>query len=439
MTTTFTLPELGENIEMGTIANVLVSPGDSVTKNQSIVEVETDKAVVEVPAPADGTIRTVHVKPGDEIRVGDAIIAFDEAGDGAAAAPAPAKEAPKEEAAPSEPAPPLATPAEPPAPVETQGANGGSQPGEYAPTDPTRSVAAAPSVRRFARQIGVDLTQVKLPSGQSRLTMDDVKTHALNMNTTSAGSAPSGVAHAADPLPDFGRWGEFHREKMHTIRRRTAERLSTAWATIPHVTQQDKADVTDLEKFRKQYGPRAAAAGGKLTATAILVKTLASALKKFPQFNASADMESLEIIYKHYYNIGVAVDTDRGLLVPVINNVDTKNIVEIAVELNELAERARNHKLTLEQMQGGCITITNLGGIGGTSFTPIVNPPEVAILGVSRSSVEPVYKDGQFVPRTMLPLSLSYDHKIIDGADAARFTRWICEAIEQPFLLFLEG
>ena len=208
---------------------------------------------------------------------------------------------------------------------------------------------------------------------------------------------------------------------------------------FPHVTQQDKADCTDLEKFRKQYGPRAAAAGGKLTATAILVKTLASALKKFPQFNASADMESLEIVYKHYYNIGVAVDTDRGLLVPVINNVDTKNIVEIAVELNELAERARNHKLTLEQMQGGCITITNLGGIGGTSFTPIVNPPEVAILGVSRSSVEPVYKDGQFVPRTMLPLSLSYDHKIIDGADAARFTRWICEAIEQPFLLFLEG
>jgi pyruvate dehydrogenase E2 component (dihydrolipoamide acetyltransferase) len=435
MTTTFTLPELGENIEMGTVANILVSPGDSVTKDQSIVEVETDKAVVEVPAPADGTILTVHVKPGDEIRVGDAIIAYDEAGGGAAPAPAPAKEEPKA-AAPPEAAVPVAAPS---APVETPSANGGSEPAEFAPTDPTRSVAAAPSVRRFARQIGVELSQVKLPAGQKRLTMDDVKAHARDVNTTSAGSASRGVAHAADPLPDFGRWGEFHREKMHAIRRITAERLSTAWTTIPHVTQQDKADVTDLEKFRKQYGPRAAAAGGKLTATAILVKILASALKKFPQFNASADMENLEVIYKQYYNIGVAVDTDRGLLVPVINNVDTKNIVEIAVELNELAERARNHKLTLEQMQGGCITVTNLGGIGGTSFTPIVNPPEVAILGVSRSSVEPVYQDGQFVPKTMLPLSLSYDHRMIDGADAARFTRWICEAIEQPFLLFLEG
>jgi pyruvate dehydrogenase E2 component (dihydrolipoamide acetyltransferase) len=240
-------------------------------------------------------------------------------------------------------------------------------------------------------------------------------------------------------LPDFSRWGEVERQALNSVRRRTAENMAASWAQVPHVTQFDKADITQIEELRRQYGKRVEEHGGKLTATAIIVKVLVSALKKFPQFNASLDLANNEVIYKQYYNIGVAVDTDRGLLVPVIHNADQKNIVEIAVELSALAERARQRKSKLEEMQGGTFTVSNLGGIGGTAFTPIVNPPEVAILGISRSSVEPVFVDGAFKPRTMLPLAVSYDHRVIDGADGARFMRWLVEALEQPFLLFLEG
>ncbi len=226
---------------------------------------------------------------------------------------------------------------------------------------------------------------------------------------------------------------------MNKVRETTAKHLSYAWATIPHVTQHDKADITEIEKLRKQFSKRVEEAGGKLTITAILIKIIEYALKKFPQFNASVDMLKKEVIYKKYYNIGIAADTNRGLLVPVIKNVDQKNIVQISVALTELSQKARDRKLSLEEMQGGNFSISNLGGIGGTAFTPVVNSPEVAILGVSRSAIEPVYMDGEFKPRLMLPLSLSYDHRLIDGADAARFLRWVCEALEQPFLLSLEG
>ena len=215
--------------------------------------------------------------------------------------------------------------------------------------------------------------------------------------------------------------------------------MARTWATVPQVTQYDRADVTELEDLRRTYAPRAAAAGGRLTVTAIALKAVAAALQRFPQFNASVDMSTHEVIYKSYYHVGVAVDTDRGLLVPVIRDVDRKNIITLAVELNELAERARNRKTSLEEMQGGTFTVTNLGGIGGTGFSPILNAPQVAILGMARSRVEAVYTDGQFVPRLMLPLSLSYDHRLIDGADGARFLRWVAEALSQPFLLSLEG
>ncbi len=226
---------------------------------------------------------------------------------------------------------------------------------------------------------------------------------------------------------------------MSGIRLKTAEHLSQAWATVPQVTQFDKADITELEEHRKRFGEKVDAAGGKLTVTAILLKVISSALRAFPQFNASVDLARNEIIYKKYMNVGVAVDTDRGLLVPVIRDVDTKNIMQLSVELSQLAEKARNRKLTLEEMQGGCFTITNLGGIGGIAFSPIVNFPEVAILGISRSNLEPVYTNGNFEPRMMLPLSLSYDHRLIDGADAARFLRWVCQALQDPFLMALEG
>ena len=251
-------------------------------------------------------------------------------------------------------------------------------------------------------------------------------------------AARSGAA-APPPLPDFSRWGEVEREPMSGIRRTTAVHLSTSWTTIPHVTQHDDADITELEQLRKRFGPRVQQAGGKLTMTAIAVRVVASALRVFPRFAASVDMASREVILKRYTHVGVAVDTDRGLLVPVIRDADRKNVTELSVELGVLAERARDGKLALEEMQGGCFTITNLGGLGGTSFTPIVNYPEVAILGMSRSRVTPVHGDGGFEPRLLLPLSLSYDHRVIDGADAVRFLRWIVEALENPFLLSLEG
>ncbi len=248
-------------------------------------------------------------------------------------------------------------------------------------------------------------------------------------------------------LPDFQKWGEVERQPWSNIRRATAEHLSYAWQTIPHVTQFDKADITSLEELRKRFKDQIAKAGGNLTVTAMLVRILATAVKKFPQFNASIDTERGELVYKKFVNVGVAVDTDRGLLVPVIRNADQKNIQEIAIEINQLAAKARERKLTLEEMSGGGISISNLGGIGGTAFTPIVNWPEVAILGVSRGAMEPVWKsstgsgqgDGEFEARLMLPLSLSYDHRVIDGADGMRFMKWLVEAIEQPFLLSLIG
>ncbi len=245
------------------------------------------------------------------------------------------------------------------------------------------------------------------------------------------------AAPAAAPLPDFSKWGPVQREKMSNVRRATARSLGQSWSVIPMVTQFDKADITELEQLRKQYGPRAEAAGGKLTPTAIILKVAAVALKRFPKFNASIDLANEEIVYKHYVHVGVAVDTDRGLLVPVIRNVDQKNVIALAVELTALAQKARDRKLGLEDMQGASFTISNLGGIGGTGFTPLVNGPEVAILGVSRGNTEPVYIDGQFQPRMMMPLSLTYDHRLIDGADGARFLRWVCEALEKPFLLML--
>ncbi len=257
--------------------------------------------------------------------------------------------------------------------------------------------------------------------------------------TASTAASMASTASIPGPLADFSRWGPIERQPMRAVRRKTAEHLAAAWATVPHVTQQDHADITQLEELRKQYAKEAETAGGTLTLTAIAVKVCATALKRFPQFNTSVDLTAEEIVFKKYINIGIAVDTDRGLLVPVIRDADTKSIMQLSVELAQLSERARSRKLTLEEMQGGTFSISNLGGIGGTFFTPIVNAPEVAILGISRARMEPVYESSQFVPRLMLPLSLSYDHRVIDGADGARFLRWVAEAFEQPFLLALHG
>jgi pyruvate dehydrogenase E2 component (dihydrolipoamide acetyltransferase) len=275
------------------------------------------------------------------------------------------------------------------------------------------------------------------PAG--RITVEDVKDQARRILSSGGAGRPGGAGPAPAPLPDFERWGAVERQPMSNIRRTTSERLSHAWTAIPHVTQFDKADITAMEELRKKYREQVSAAGGNLTVTAMLVKVLATAVQHFPQFNAALDLERGEIVFKKSVHVGVAVDTDRGLLVPVVRDADTKNIRQIAIEVHQLAEKARARKLTLEEMSGGGITISNLGGIGGTYFTPIINWPEVAILGVSRGIIEPVWKDGAFQPRQLLPLSLSYDHRVIDGADAMRFLRWVVEAIEQPFLLSLIG
>ena len=290
---------------------------------------------------------------------------------------------------------------------------------------------AAPSVRRYARELGVDIGDVPGTGPGGRIGQDDVKEHVKTLL-----SQPGGARIAAAPLPDFTKWGEVDVRPMSNIRRKTAEHLSGAWQA-PHVTQHDRADITALEAFRKSQGGKVEKAGGKLTVTAILLKVVSLALKKYPQFASSVDMANNTVIFKQYCHLGVAVDTPNGLLVPVIRDVDRKTITEIAVELAGISQKARDKKLTLDEMAGGVFSITNLGGIGGTSFTPIINQPEVAILGMSRTATEPVWKDGAFVPRQLLPLSLSYDHRVIDGADAARFLRFVAEGLEQPLSMYL--
>lgn len=442
------LPVLGEGVDAGTVAGVLVAAGDNVEADAPLIELETDKAVIEVPATEAGVVASLPVKAGDTVAVGQ-VIATIEPG-AAASSDAPASSAgAASDAAAAEDA--VAEPAagEPAAERQTQ-QPGAARPAAPAPLSATATPApagefnlpewpipATPNTRRFARELGVDITAVHGTGNGGRILSGDVVRTARSLLEA---AAAGGSAPAPPPLPDFSRWGRIDREPMSGIRRTTATHLSTSWTTIPHVTQHDQADVTELEALRKRFGPRVQAAGGKLTMTAIAVRVAASAVQVFPRFAASVDMASREVILKRYTNVGVAVDTDRGLLVPVVRDADRKNVTELSVELGQLAERARGGKLTLEEMQGGCFTITNLGGLGGTAFTPIVNYPEVAILGMSRSRITPVDDGaGGFAPRLLLPLSLSYDHRVIDGADAVRFLRWIVEALENPFLLSLEG
>ncbi|HXZ81487.1 MAG TPA: dihydrolipoyllysine-residue acetyltransferase [Terriglobales bacterium] len=465
------LPELGENITSGDLLKVLVKVGDKVSENQALLEIETDKATVEVPAPAGGVVKSISAKEGQKLKMGELLLVLETAGAPAAATGAspgegghpspgttathvgetPPHYAGAEEgigaiAAAEKPAsmePSMPPPAVEPRDYESERLRRAEAPEGYIAAGSMTGISpaevpAAPSVRRLAREIGVDITEVKGSGPGGRITQEDVKDHSRKraIEVTARGAMGASVIHVQ--LPDFTRWGQIERKAMTGVRRKTAEHMQQAW-TIPHVTNHDRADITNLEALRKQFSKQVELAGGKLTMTAIAVKIVASALKSFPQFGASLDLAKQEVVYKDYVHVGVAVDTERGLLVPVIRDADKKNIIQIAVELSQLAERARARKLALEEMEGSVFTITNLGGIGGTSFTPIINSPEVAILGMSRSSWEPVYVDEKFEPRLLLPLSLSYDHRIIDGADAARFLRWLCDAFQQPFLLSLQG
>ena len=457
----FTLPELGENVNEGDLVGLMISPGAAVSEGQTVLELETEKAVVEVPSSISGVVKEIKVKQGDKVKVGQVIFTAEGRASERPAAPkasaqTPAPPAPSAtDSISGQEAARLAFQAAiqaegkterealpPDRPVEAPaGFAMPTQLGKVAGTEHRAPVPAAPHVRRLARELGVDIYEVKGTGPGGRISEDDVKAYSKSLLTSMvvAAQVPMAGHLAAPPLPDFSKWGPIERVSMRGVRRKTAEHLAQAWNTIPHVTQNDKADITELEQLRARFAAKAEAAGGKMTVTVIALKVVASALKVFHQFNASIDMTKEEVIYKQYINIGVAVDTDRGLLVPVVRDVDKKNIVELAAELAALSKKARDKKLTPEEMSGGTFTITNLGGIGGTGFSPIVNYPEVAILGMSRSRMEPCWVKDKFEPRLMLPLSLSYDHRLIDGADAARFLRWVVEALEQPFLLSVQG
>lgn len=424
----FVMPDLGENIVSADILKVLVKSGETVSSDDIILEIETDKATIEIPINISGKVVDVLIKEGDKVNVGETILKIESS----------SKVEKKE-----------VKPVEPEAKAESKSVQE-IQPQQIVEPKQTPVVAsqpamllkaapAAPSIRRIAREIGVDINQVPGSGPGGRITMDDVKAFSKKLHEGRIAVTPQTSIQPKAILPDFSKFGEIERQPMSNVRAKTAGHLSYAWATIPHVTQFDKADISELEKMRKQFGKKVEEAGGKLTVTSILLKVIGSALKVFPQFNASVDMEKNELIYKKYVNIGVAVDTDRGLLVPVIRDVDKKNITQLSVELAEISKKARDRKLGLEDMQGGCFSISNLGGIGGTYFTPIVNSPEVAILGISKAAHEPVFINGAFEPRLMMPLSLSYDHRIIDGADGIRFLRWIIQALENPFIITLEG
>lgn len=409
----FRLPEVSEGVAKVDVASVAVKVGDTIAKGAVVCEVETDKAVAEIPSPVAGKVTAVHVSAGSSMKIGDLLLTIEAVGSTAAAPAAPAA-APAAQAPVTPAAPPIAAPA---APAAAPAASTGSDAGPPAP--------AGPATRRLARKLGVNLRQVKGSAAGGRITIEDIEAFVRERMTqpavpAAAAAAPGfGIVQAA-PLPDFSRFGPVEKQPMNKIFRTAASNLHAAWVTIPHVTQHDLADITELETARRKY-VKANPNAPKITMTAIIIKAVVQALKAFPNFNSSVDMASGELVIKQYYHIGVAVDTPNGLVVPVIRNCDQKNILQVAAELAEIAGRARDRKLKAEDMQGGTFTITNLGGIGGTAFTPIVNYPEVAILGMSRTLNHLILENGQLAERQMLPLSLSYDHRAINGADAARF------------------
>lgn len=430
----FIIHDLGEGVEEGDIISVLVAEGDSVKVEQPIIEVETGKATVEIPSTLAGTISKMLVEEGGKIKPGQTICIIAGYIPSQKASTPETAQPPADKAAKLESSSEIPTGAPAPDTVYHVFSKDDPRPAPAPLRVPESGmpVRAAPSVRKFAREIGILIHQVPPNSPGGRITIPDVKTYAKGLLS---GMSPPGAGIPVPPLPDFSKFGPIREESMSTIRKLTAQHMAMCWSTIPHVTQHDKVDITTLEDWRKAHGQKAEEAGGKLTLTAILVRQLAEVLKEFPNFNASILMDSKKIIYKDYIHIGIAVDTPKGLMVPVIRDADKMNILDLSVILTDIAVRAREGKINPSELQGGTFTITNLGGIGGGHFTPIVNHPEVAILGIGRGCIEAVYQDGEFAPRLMMPVSLSYDHRVIDGADGARFTVALKSALEYPLSL----
>lgn len=487
------IPQIAEGVESATVTEVLVSEGDNVEKDQSIITVESDKASVEIPCPEAGTVKSISVSEGDEVKVGDVILKL-EAGDSDEQDKETSEEEEKskkekkkkaeedkdseeddsegkekdeseeeekeskskkgkekrdtdsdEDEAEDEGKEEKESEDEEKSqkgkkkkdqkeedsePEEEEDSEEEEEGGEESEEHSHADVPAAPGVRRLARELGIDISKVDGTGENGRISKEDVKNFAKE-------GAGKTISKRELSLPDFSKWGSTERKPMSGIRSATAKNVSASWSNIPHVFQFDEADISSIEEHMEKLSEKAEKAGAKITITAILVKIAGTALRQFPKFNASLDLENKEMILKKYVNIGLAVDTEKGLLVPVIKNVDQKTIIEIASEIGKLAEKARAGKLEPEEMKGGNFTISNLGGIGGTNFTPIIPHPQVAILGVSRTQQKPVYIEGKFEPRDILPLSLSYDHRLIDGAEGAEFISWISKALEDPYQALL--
>ncbi len=445
------IPEVAEGVTAGTVVALVVAVGDRVETDQTLLELETDKAVVAIPTPIAGTISEILVAEGDKVEIGALIVSLEDSvgtessidsggEDGRGKkVQAKAEDQTADEATVST-EDLAATPAPAPEPLEVV------QDAVAEPLDLTsvrrddRVAPAAPSVRRLARELGVDIYQVQGTGPAGRISAEDVRSfvHDTMQRVTGGGIQTSEFPglHAQRPLPDFGRFGEVSREPLSRVRELTADAMGYAWSTIPMVTQYDKAKIGKIEEFRKTFNLKAATET-KLTMTAFMVKVCAAALSAFPHFNSALDLASRELVLQHYINIGVAVDTPNGLLVPVIQGPDHKGVERIAVELNDLAARTRERRINPAEMEGGTFTISNLGGIGGSAFTPIVYAPQVAILGVSEAEVQPVWNGAEFEPQLMMPLCLTYDHRVIDGAAGARFLRWICQALENPLHLVM--
>ena len=403
-----TLPKLAEGADSGTVVNILVAEGDQVQLDQTLVELENEKAVAPIPAPGAGRVARIHVDVGQVVAVGQVLVTID---DGSASKPA---------AAPTVAAPVEAGTSQPPPEAHVHASSSGAPP------------AASPTVRKIARELGIDLTRVKGSQRGGRIVMADVRSYIQGLQQMALTPSTAAAAPAAKVLEtlDLAKWGPTTRERMSPLRRTIAQRMTESWTTVPHVTQFDDADITDLMGLRKQYAKAYEKSGVRLTVTSFAIKAAVSALRKHPSFMTSVDYQALEIVTRDYVHIGVAVDTEAGLIAPVIRDVDKKNLLDLSRELNELAERTRQRKLSADEMQGATFTISNLGSIGGSHFTPIVNSPQVAVLGMGRGVHRPVVQDKKVVPRLVLPLALSYDHRVIDGADGARFLREIVNYLE---------
>ncbi|HCM41745.1 MAG TPA: 2-oxo acid dehydrogenase subunit E2 [Candidatus Omnitrophota bacterium] len=420
------VPQLGEGVDSGTVVNILVKVGDAVKKNQTLIELESGKAVAPIPSSGDGAIQALHIKQGDKVSVGQLIATLSSSGSAPAAQPQVAATAPVAAQNVAAPQPSfIPAPVIPSAGAYQYQSQSGSPP------------PASPSVRAMARDLGIDLGRVRGTESGGRIGLADVRNYIMQIQAMAFSAASAAALPAVqssmkiDPSIDFSQWGPVTKKPLTALRRTIAKRMHESWSAIPHVTQFDEADVTIISQLRKKYASDYEKKGVNLTLTAIILKAVTAALKKHPVINSSLDLEKDELVLKDYIHLGVAVDTDQGLIVPVIRNADQMSILELAAAIGQVAEKTRQRKISGEDLKGGTFTISNLGGIGGGHFTPIVNKPEVAILGIGRGVSKPVVREGKIEVRQLMPVCVSYDHRVIDGADGARFTRSFIEALEK--------